>query len=475
MPDARRPGPHVLVVFGATGDLAARKLFPGLFHLMTAGLMPEEFRIIGSGRHSPGTDDEFRDQVREALEAHASRGLDDEAWESFRSRISFQTSSAEDGSELAEAVTGLEDEMGDGEVRRLIYLSVPPSAMEDMVSMLGSSGLADRARVVMEKPFGTDLASARKLNAAVHEVFGEDQVFRIDHFLGKEAAQNLLAARFANGLLEPIWNRDHIAYVQIDVPEELGLEGRGSFYDATGAFKDMVVTHLSQLLGLVALEPPVALDAGGLRDEKAKVFRALRPLDPEQAVFGQFEGYEDEPDVEAGSGRETFVALRAEVDTWRWHGVPFLLRTGKRLKHKGSAITIGFKAPPLRMFALHDGSAPSATNELCFELTDRPNVTVDLLGKAPGPRLELVPATLTLELGEAGSDLGELEAYERLLHDVMLGDHLLFTRGDEIEHLWEKSQPLLDDPPRSRRYAKGSWGPEAADAVGGEAGWRLSR
>ncbi len=476
MTDASRPDPHVLIVFGATGDLAARKLFPGLFHLAQAGLMPEDFRIIGSGRHSPGSDDEFRDQVREMLDEHGHADVDEDLWTDFKDRISFQSSDADDGKDLAQAVSKLEEDMGGDEVRRLIYLSVPPGAMLGMVGMLGETGLHERARIVMEKPFGTDLETAKELNAKVHESFDEDQVFRIDHFLGKEAAQNLLAARFANGLLEPIWNRDHIAYVQIDVPEDLGLEGRGAFYDATGAFKDMVVTHLSQLLGIVALEPPVQLDAAGLRDEKAKVFRAMQPLDPAHAVYGQFEGYDEDEDVEDGSNTETFVALRAEVDSWRWQGVPFLLRTGKELEAKGSAITIGFKSPPLSMFTAAESTPKGQANELSFALADEPEVTLDLFGKLPGPSLDLVPATMRLDLGGAGGeDIGSLEAYERLLHDVMLGDHLLFTRSDEIERLWEIAQPLLDDPPQPQSYAKGSWGPDAAAELAGDAGWRLSR
>ena len=316
---ATRPGPHVLVLFGATGDLAARKLFPGFYHLWVAGLMPEEFRIIGSGRHSPGTDDEFREQVRAALDEHGRHEVTDEGWEEFAAKVSFTASSADDAKDLAAAVEQAESDRSAGEedVHRLIYLSVPPAAMQDMVQMLGDSGLSERARLVLEKPFGTDLETAKELDATLHAIVGEDQVFRIDHFLGKEAAQNILALRFANGLFEPVWNRQHIEYVQIDVPEKLGLEGRASFYEATGAFRDMIVTHLFQLLGFVALEPPVRLQDRSLHDEKAKLFEAVRPLDPEEGVFGQFEGYREEDDVAEDSTTETFAAVKVHVDTWQ--------------------------------------------------------------------------------------------------------------------------------------------------------------
>ena len=302
MSENERPANRVLVLFGARGDLAARKLFPGFLRLYRAGMMPEDFRIIGSGRHSPGSDDEFRDQVREAMQQHAPDDLDD-GWDDFAARLRFVVSSAEDGDDLAAAVREAEQEIGaDGE--RLIYLSVPPGAMQDMVGMLGVTGLADNCSLVVEKPFGHDLASARELNAALHEVLAEEAIYRIDHFLGKEAAQNILALRFANGMFEPIWNRDHISYVQIDVPEKIDIQGRAGFYEETGAFRDMVVTHLLQILGIVALEPPSRIDAEALHLERTKLFDSVRPLDPARTVFGQYEGYTEEDDVDPNpSGR----------------------------------------------------------------------------------------------------------------------------------------------------------------------------
>jgi glucose-6-phosphate 1-dehydrogenase len=473
---SERPEPHVLVLFGARGDLAARKLFPGLFRLTQAGLMPEEFRIIGSGRHAPDSADAFRDEVRAALEEHGPDEVDEEAWAAWAERLSFVASSAENASELAAAVEQAEQELG-GEARRLLYLSVPPGAMQPMVEALGRDGLTERARLVMEKPFGTDLASAQRLNAALHEVVEEDQVFRIDHFLGKEAAQNLLALRFANGLFEPVWNRDHIASVQIDVPEALGLEGRGAFYEETGAFKDMIVTHLMQLLGFVAMEPPVRMDAGALRDEKAKLFEAVRPLDPERVVLGQFEGYRDEDDVAADSEVDSFAAVEVAVDTWRWSGVPFFLRTGKAMAATRRTITVAFSEPPLRMFGLERGAREGdRPNALVLELTDEPQVRIDVLAKAAGPALDLAPASFTLQFGADGDDDDaddRLEAYERLLLDVMVGDHTLFTRADEVERLWAISAPVLDATLEPLPYAKGSWGPEAAERLPGRGGWKL--
>ncbi len=284
----------------------------------------------------------------------------------------------------------------------------------------------------------------------------------------------MLALRFANGLVEPVWNRDHIAWVQIDVPETLGLEGRGGFYEETGAFRDMVVTHLFQLLGFVAMEPPVRTDAGGLRDEKAKVFEAVRPLDPARVVFGQFEGYRDEEDVAEDSDVESFAAVEVAVDTWRWAGVPFLLRTGKAMAEGRRTITIAFREPPLRMFGLGGETRDAARpNALVLELKDTPTMRLELLAKAPGPELELVPAAMELGLVDPSDEDERLEAYERLLHDVMLGDHTLFTRADEVERLWEVAAPVLERRPEVHGYAQGSWGPEAALELPPAPGWRL--
>jgi glucose-6-phosphate 1-dehydrogenase len=467
----QRPSNRVLVLFGATGDLAARKLFPGFFHLYREGLMPEDFRIIGSGRHAPGDDDAFRGQIREALEQHG-RGELDEHWDEFAARLSFVVSSAEDGSDLAKAVTDAEAEIG-AEGERLVYLSVPPGAMQSMVTMLGETGIAENCSLVVEKPFGHDVRSARELNAALHDVLEEESIYRIDHFLGKEAAQNILVARFANGILEPVWNRDHVAYVQIDVPEALDIQGRAGFYEETGAFRDMVVTHLMQILGIVALEPPVRIDAESLHLERTKTFDAIRPLDPDRVVFGQYEGYRGEEDVADDSTVETFAALEVFVDTWRWSGIPFYLRTGKSLAAGRRTVTIGFSEAPLRMFPGHDPDIAMRPSELIFELSDDPKVRIEVAAKVPGPVIDIGRVALSLDVDEAFDGADGLEAYERLLHDVMFRERLLFTRSEQIERLWEVCAPVIENPPEVQPYEQGSWGPQAALELPGDIGWRL--
>ena len=459
--------PCVLVLFGARGDLAARKLFPGLYRLAVADRLPRDYAVVGSGRHSPGTDDDFRSEVRDGLRESVD-DLDDDVVGDLLQRITFRTSDADDGADLAAHVREVEESLGEpDEVRRLVYLSVPPTAMSGMVAMLGREGLAERARLVIEKPFGLDLESFDELDHDVHEVFEEEQVFRIDHFLGKEAVQNLLALRFANALFEPAWDRRSIASVQVDVPETLAMEGRGSFYESTGALRDMVSTHLFQILGAVALEDPGEWSADAVRRARAAVFHDVRPLDPERVVLGQYDGYRDEDDVDEDSTVETFVALEAWVDNDRWRDVPFLLRTGKAMAETRRTVTLRFRSPQSQVFA----PVPTV-DELVLELTDEATVHVDLLGKRPGPEMELAPATMRLDLGEELPDDDPLEAYERLLLDVMEGDHTLFAHAEETRRLWEVCQPVLDERPDPLPYEQGSWGPGAAlDLPPG--GWHL--
>ncbi|WP_141012593.1 glucose-6-phosphate dehydrogenase [Nocardioides sambongensis] len=477
--------PHVLVLFGATGDLAARKLFPGLYRLAAAGRLPDHFAVIGTGRHSPGSDEEFRAQVREGLDEFVG-DLDDDVATALLDQVSFVTSSAEDGAELGEAVRDAEDRLLErgscllGDVRRLLYLSVPPGAVEGMVGMLEREDLVARSRLVAEKPFGTDLATARELNATVASVFPDAQVFRIDHFLGKEGVQNILALRFANGLFEPAWNRHTISSVQIDVPETLTVEGRGSFYESTGCLRDMVTTHLCQLLGFVALEDPHAYRESALRAAKAAVFSAVRPLDPGRVVFGQYDGYRDEPDVAEDSTVETFAAIEMWIDNDRWRGVPFYLRTGKALAEGRRTITVRFHDPRHRWLKPEDGGQP-APNELVIELADQPRIEIDIRAKRPGPDMALVEGVFRLDLVGDVPDADPLEAYERLLLEVMRGDRTLFISADEVERLWEICQPVLDRRPPALSYPAGSWGPQEAvdlpsdgwhlgDHVGGHAG-----
>jgi glucose-6-phosphate 1-dehydrogenase len=325
----------------------------------------------------------------------------------------------------------------------------------------------------MEKPFGTDLLSAQVLNAAVHETFSEEQIFRIDHFLGKEAAQNILAFRFANGLFEPIWNRDHIDHVQIDVPETLSVDGRARFYEATGAFRDMVVTHLFQILGFMAMEPPTALEPRAISEEKNKVFRSMVPVDVRQVVRGQYDGYRLLPGVAADSQTETFVALRCEIDNWRWAGVPFFLRTGKRMAEGARIISIAFREPPKSMFPASSGVGAHGPDHLTFDLADASKLSLSFYGKRPGPGMKLDKLSLQFALHETGLDVDVLEAYERLIHDAMSGDRTLFTAAEGIERLWEVSMPLLEAPPDVHIYPQGSWGPEAMRQLIAPRAWRL--
>lgn len=459
--------PQVLVLFGARGDLAKRMLFPGLYRLAAAGHLPDRFAVIGSGRSAPDSDDAFRDEIREAIEESID-DPDSGTLDGLLSRMTFQSATAEDGSKLASAVRKTRDQFGD-DARTLLYLSVPPSAMQAMIGMLGDEGLTENARLVVEKPFGTDLESSRALDAAIKNVTAEDNVFRIDHFLGKEAVQNILALRFANGLLEPVWNREHVESVQIDVPEDLEVEGRGSFYESTGCFRDMISTHLCQVLGFIAMEPPLALTAAALRDAKAAVFQAMQPLDPERTVYGQYDGYRDEDDVADDSDVETFVALEAFIDTARWQGVPFYLRTGKALPANRRTVTLTFRNPSVLDFP----GAECRSNQLVLDLTETPTATIDLNTKRPGPDLTLQPLTVALQLADTDPEEQPLEAYERLLLDVMRGDQTLFTRSDEVDRIWQACQPVLADSPATHTYRRGSWGPEAALRLPGPGGWRL--
>jgi glucose-6-phosphate 1-dehydrogenase len=470
-----RPEDHVIVLFGATGDLAKRKLLPGLFHLHAAGLLPLDYRIIGT---SPAafalTDEQFKERAEEACAAFCITKPTDPSWPSFAERLSFAAADADDYEPLVAAVGKAEKEIG-GSPWRLFHLAVPPVAFTSVVGMLGASGLAtNRTRVIIEKPFGTDLASARKLNQAVLAVFDESQVFRIDHFLGKESVDNILAFRFANGLNEPIWNRSHLRYVEIDVPETLSIKGRGAFYDATGAYRDMVVTHLFQVLAFVAMEAPVSLSAKHLRDEKEKVYEALKPIDVRHVVRGQYEGYLSEPGVAADSQTETMVAVRAEVDNWRWHGVPFFLRSGKAMGASRQVITLGFQPPPLRMFPAHHKDTPyGRQNEIVIDFADPGAIKVNFLAKVPGAELTLGNAEMAFYYKDSFAASNALEGYERLILLAMIGDQSLFTRSYGIERLWEISAPLLANPPPVEPYRVGSYGPESVKQLIAPYHWHL--
>ncbi|WP_229051784.1 glucose-6-phosphate dehydrogenase [Aeromicrobium sp. Leaf350] len=461
--------PHLIVLFGATGDLARRKLLPGLMHLVESHLVGDA-RILGVSTHDY-SDDEFREFALQACKEFSTRPVRSDVWTSFAEKLSFI--SLGQGAEALEAkAAGLEAQLGD-DARRLHYLSVPPSAALDVVHLIDDAHLVERSRIVMEKPFGTDVTSARSLNAAIHEVFDEEQIFRIDHFLGKESALNILAFRFANGLFEPIWNRNFIDHVEIDIPETLSVEGRAGFYEGTGAFKDMVVTHLFQVLAFMAMEPPTSLDSDSISEEKNKVFRSMKPLVAEEVVRGQYEGYRQEEGVDPDSQTETFVALKAEIDNWRWAGVPFYLRTGKRMAEGARIISIAFNEPPKSMFPEGSGVGRSGPDHLTFDLADSSRMSLSFYGKRPGPGMTLDKLSMQFAMQETGRSGDVLEAYERLIHDAMLGERTLFTTAEGIERLWEVSQPLLDAPPPVQSYPQGSWGPEAALELVAPRRWRL--
>ena len=461
--------PQVVVLVGATGDLARRKLLPGLFHLAAVGFIPG-CRIIGVSLDDIDADG-FRRIARAALDEFSGRKFTEEEWSSFAPCLDYVPLSAGAGA-LAAAVARAEQSLNT-ECRRLHYLSVPPAAALSAVRMLGEARLVERSRIIMEKPFGVDLDSAVELNARIHEVFSEEQIFRIDHFLGKEPAQNILAFRFANGLFEPIWNRNFIDHVQIDVPEKIGLATRASFYEPTGAFRDMVVTHLFQILAFVAMEAPTSLEPIPISEEKNKVFRSMQPISPNDVVRGQYIGYRSEPGVSPSSDTETFIALRCAIDNWRWAGVPFFLRTGKKLAEGQRIISIAFREPPKSMFPPGSGVGDQGPDHLTFDLADASKMSLSFYGKRPGPGMRLDKLSLQFAMRDTGLIGDVLEAYERLILDAMRGDRTLFTTAEGIERLWEVSTPLLEAPPPVRFYTPGSWGPNAVHQLVAPRAWRL--
>lgn len=468
-PDVGPKHPQVVVLFGATGDLSKRKLLPGLFHLVSSGFITA-CRIIGVSQSSIDAEG-FRRLVREALHDFATRPVDERAWSLFAEILDYVPIAA-GPSALREAVQRAQDSL-QAESRLLHYLSVPPNAALSTVETLSNAGLSQHSRIIMEKPFGTDLRSAVDLNRRLQAVFDEDQIYRIDHFLGKEPAQNILAFRFANGLFEPIWNRNFIDHVQIDVPETLGVGQRSAFYEATGAYRDMVVTHLFQILGFMAMEPPTSLEPLPISEEKNKVFRSIALLDPREVVRGQYVGYRDESGVNPQSDTETFIALKCRIDNWRWAGVPFFLRTGKRMAEGRRIISIAFREPPKSMFPANSGIGAQGPDHLTFDLADASKMSLSFYGKRPGPGMRLDQQSLEFSMSDTGMIDDVLEAYERLILDAMRGDRTLFTTAEGVERLWEVSTPLLDAPPPVRLYEPGSWGPKSIHQLVAPFAWRL--
>ena len=475
--DADALAPHVIVLFGATGDLAKRKLLPGMAYLVQSALAPE-IRVVGTSLENL-SDDEFRRLTKDAVEAFGTHKLTEDQWDAFAKKITYVPQGDGPGA-LAAAVAAAEAELAPSvaagaaaQVHRLHYLSVPPKAARSVITMLRDANLVERSRVVMEKPFGTDLASAIELNDFVHQTFRERQIFRIDHFLGKEAAQNILAFRFANGLFEPIWNRNFIDHIQIDIPETLGLDQRANFYESTGAYKDMVVTHLLQVMAFVVMEPPTALEPRAISEEKNKVFRSMLPIRCGEVVRGQYTGYRSENGVARDSDTETFIALKVGIDNWRWAGVPIYLRTGKKMAEGMRIISIAFKEAPRTMFPAGSGVGSQGPDHLTFDLADASKVSLSFYGKRPGPGMKLDKMSMQFSTQETESLGDVLEAYERLILDAMHGDHTLFTTAEGIESLWERSELLLQDPPPVKSYQPGTWGPNAIHQLIAPNAWRL--
>ncbi|MGZ4033238.1 MAG: glucose-6-phosphate dehydrogenase [Bacteroidia bacterium] len=486
IPDSK-PGPAIIIILGATGDLCWRKLIPGLYNLYLDGWIPEKFSILGVS-YDKMSDVQFRKHLHEGTDKFSRRGKTKKAeWDKFAQYIHLQKGEFDNAS----TYTHIEKHINEFEKKwktaanRIFYMAVPPNFFEIISRNIGSSGLAknkDLSRIVVEKPFGRDLESARNLNKLLHSIFEECQIYRIDHYLGKETVQNILAFRFANALFEPIWNRNYIDHVQITVSEQLGVENRGNYYETAGALRDMIQNHILQLLCLIAMEPPVSFDPDEIRNRKVDVLNALRKINPEEvhkyAVRGQYspgwiegkkvKGYRQEPDVKKDSHIETFAAVKLFLDNWRWQGVPFYLRTGKRMSETLSVITIQFNPVP------HQSFPPEAirnwqSNRLELSIQPHMGIRMRFQAKKPGLKMVLAPVDMIFNYSESYTS-GTPEAYETLLLDIMLGDSTLFMRADQVEAAWEILMPVIsnwEENPSVNfpNYAAGTQGPEDAEAL----------
>ena len=485
----RMPDPNAFVLFGATGDLAHRKVMPAIYQLLRANLLPAEFSAVAVARR-PYTDEAFRAEVRTSLDKYSRVvPIDETQWTELAKRITYQQLDFADDAgydRLCERLDALDVERGTSG-KRLYYLATQPSQVTEIVRQMGRVGLANEQhgagwrRVVVEKPFGRDLDSARKLNHELNKVFRESQIYRIDHYLGKETVRNLMVFRFGNGIFEPVWNRSYVDHVQITVAESIGVEGRGAFYEETGASRDILQNHLLQLMTLVAMEPPSSFSADALRDQKLQVLRAIAAPDPEEVrrdvVRGQYgpgwvegepaPGYREEPEVDPESETETYVAGRFTIDDWRWSGVPFYLRAGKRLPKRATEIAIQFKDVPLRLF--RESVGDPAPNVLAMRIQPDEGIMLRFAAKVPGLGLDV--RTVNMDFAyDTSFVVDSPDAYETLILDALLGDASLFTRADEVEAAWAVVTPIIgawaDMPaPQVPNYAAGSWGPEAADEL----------
>ena len=473
-----------MVIFGASGDLTARKLIPALYNLALQRLLPASFAVIGSARRQM-TAHEFRAELHDAVAEHSrTRPINEEVWGAFARSIDYVATPSESAyDDLRQILTRKDIEIG-ANGNRLFYLATPPAAYEPIIRAIGAHGLRGEtgwSRIVVEKPYGHDLQSAMQLTSVVHEVFREDEVFRIDHYLGKETVQNILVLRFANAIFEPIWTRQYVDHVQITAAETIGIEERAGYYDSAGAMRDIVQNHLLQLLALVGMEPPAAFDDRSVRDEKVKILRALRPITPHEVgsltVRGQYGpgfiagervvGYREEPGVAQDSNTETFVALKCFVDNWRWEGTPFYIRTGKRLPKRTTEIAIRFRVAPHRIFT-RETSTELEPNELVLRIQPDEGISLTIAAKVPVQGFSI--RSVNMDFGYGASFMVDApDAYETLILDALRGDATLFTRRDEVEQQWSFVDPIIAGWHEGRQelatYPAGSWGPEQAEAL----------
>jgi len=465
--------PTSIVIFGASGDLTQRKLVPSLFNLFRKGRLPKQFRVVGYGG-TAFTDDQFRAHLEAGLRQFASFKYTNEEWKDFSSSLVYQQGRYTDLADFKKLAVFPKDwEKGSG--NRIYYMATPPGVFPNIIDLLGlTDQLAENngwRRVVIEKPFGTDLESARQLNEQIHKALNERQIYRIDHYLGKETVQNILVTRFANTIFEPLWNRNYIDHVEVTVAEQVGVEHRARFYDGVGVLRDMFQNHLLQLVALVAMEPPVSFEATALRNEKVKVLSSIPPIKKEsvarRTVLGQYEGYRDEEGVKPDSRTPTYAALKLQIDNWRWQGVPFYLRSGKCLKEKLSQITIEFKKPPHLLFPSTEGEL--TPNMLVLYLQPDEGIHWRFEAKVPDTVAQLRSVDMEFHYADAFGKTNLPDAYERLLLDVLNGDASLFTRADEVETAWALIDPIIEAWESQKKppafYEPGSWGPKEADEL----------
>jgi glucose-6-phosphate 1-dehydrogenase len=480
----RIPEPAVVVIFGASGDLTKRKLLPALFHLEQSGLLPSEFAVVGVARRP--LQDEFPKDMRDGILQFGGVKEGESKLDEFIAKVRYHAMNFDDPEGYGKLKALLQDidQKQGTKGNRLFYLATAPEYFADIIEQLGKHGMAKPAQgivhTIIEKPFGHDLDSARQLNDEVNRVFAEDQIFRIDHYLGKETVQNILIFRFANGIFEPVWNRNYVDHVQITAAEDIGIEGRGPFYEKAGALRDVVQNHVMELLSFVAMEPPVSFEAEAMRREKVKVWRSIQAIHPMDTVRGQYgpgkvdgkevKGYRQEDRVDPNSATETYAALKVGIENWRWAGVPFYLRAGKRLAKRATEITIQFKQPPQLLFKQQSGACKELQpNLIAMRIQPDEGISLRFGAKVPSPNMEVCPVNMNFSYADAFGK-SSANGYERLLLDAMLGDATLFAHRDGVEATWSLLTPILDQWASTRpkgfpNYASGTWGPDSGDEL----------